>query len=792
MAFLNIPLKAIQVIISSSNGTSSMPWNNPLAYPVIPPALPPAPIQKDYRWQVVMNVEDQAHSSYLTRNPGLYNGQDIVVGQWIANLTTGQAWQIISIESKSTTQVTAIVQDVYRYNTFRDQSQVGNGSPLAGAYYVVFSVGDTGSPEIDPVPPAGTSATFSQNLISRFEYINLQYDYPLYQPGNTFVMNDVIAADSITNSFVLANATNKLVVGRVTSISDTIPGWFTINPVQKIVDNLDWLPGSVGDIIYSSTTIPGEITTTPGGSEIYIKLRDNTSSVSLSTESGPTVAGNVFQLNSVDITVSGAGLANDVVSAVNALSLSTGVTSGLVLESSSVETDSLLITGTYGEPALWASSSPATATINGVSVTFNVTSTDPGYEDYARPAQMAQVINAASIPNIVASTPSSLVLKLTNTTGGQLTFVLDTGSGLEQSATGLKISADGVTNAMLLNDFITLDADTGTGSVALGGTLNVIGTALQGVSTTTSGGDITITVADATTTTKGVASFATASFSVTAGAVTLNTVDVAHGGTGVTTLGANQVMIGNGANPVLTSSALTFVTDTLTVGGASGLSLQGDGTDAIITSLATDGDLVLLPKGTGSVVVGPVGAGLIQSDAGTALTVRGNTTLTLESGTGDTTMALPSGTGSKVTVSGPTAADYATGLADADLVNKKYVDDSIATGAAAGSIKAVTATVSLSAAGSTNVGAALPAGATVLSVKVNVTAADTATGTLVVGKAGGSQYMTASENDTQTTGLYMAECYVVEASSEQVQATVGGTPGGSGSATVIVTYKVAG
>ena len=460
-----------------------MPWNNPLAYPVVPPALPPAPIQKDYRWQVVMNVEDQAHSSYLTRNPGLYNGQDIVVGQWIANLTTGQAWQIISIESKSTTQVTAIVQDVYRYNTFRDQAQVGNGSPLAGAYYVVFGVGDTGSPEIDPVPPAGTSATFSQNLISRFEYINLQYDYPLYQPGNTFVMNDVIAADSITNSFVLANATNKLVVGRVTSISDTIPGWFTINPVQKIVDNLDWLPGSVGDIIYSSTTIPGGITTTPGGSEIYIKLRDNTSSVSLSTESGPTLAGNVFQLNSVDITVSGAG---------------------------------------------------------------------------------------------------------------------------------------------------------------------------------------------------------------------------------------------------------------------------------------------------------------------TSLTVRGNTTLTLESGTGDTTMALPSGTGSKVTVSGPTAADYATGLADADLVNKKYVDDAIATGAAAGSIKAVTATVSLSAAGSTNVGAALPAGATVLSVKVNVTAADTATGTLVVGKAGGSQYMTASENDTQTTGLYMAECYVVEAASEQVQATVAGTPGGSGSATVIVTYKVAG
>jgi hypothetical protein len=155
-------------------------------------------------------------------------------------------------------------------------------------------------------------------------------------------------------------------------------------------------------------------------------------------------------------------------------------------------------------------------------------------------------------------------------------------------------------------------------------------------------------------------------------------------------------------------------------------------------------------------------------------------------------MALPSGTGSKVTVSGPTAADYAIGLANEDLVNKQYVDSAIATGAAAGAIKAVTATVSLAATGSVSVGAVLPAGATILSVKVSVTAADTGTGTLQVGKSGGAQYMTDAENDTQATGLYMAECYVVEATGIQVQATVGGTPAGAGSATVIVTYKVAG
>lgn len=422
MSFLNIPLKSIQVNVSSVLGTEKMPWYNPSNFPVVPPDPPPTPVLVDYRWRISMTVDTQTQSSYLTRSPGIYNGQDITVGQWIANLTTGQAWQIITIEAKSETAVTAIVQDIYRYNTFRDPSGAGNGAPNSGTY-VVFNVGDTGVPEIDPVPPSGVSSTFGINIQSRFEYINLQYDYPLYQAGNTFNVNDAIAADATTNSFVLSSATQNVVIGRVTSISDTIPGWFTINPVQKIVDGLDYLPGDVADIIYTSTTIPGEITITPGGSEIYVKLRNNTSSVSVNTLPGPTTPGSIVQLNGVDVTIGGSGTINDLNTAVNLLVAQTGVSSALVLAPTSVTTDNLLVTNVYGEPALWASSSPAVATINGVTVTFNVTSSDPGYEDYARPAQMAQVINAANIPNIVATSPTTLVLTITNTAGGAINIV---------------------------------------------------------------------------------------------------------------------------------------------------------------------------------------------------------------------------------------------------------------------------------------------------------------------------------------------------------------------------------
>ncbi len=379
---------------------------------------------------------------------------------------------------------------------------------------------------------------------------------------------------------------------------------------------------------------------------------------------------------------------------------------------------------------------------------------------------------------------------------GQLQLLLDPAGALAQGSAGLRIDAASVTNAMLVNSFITIDADTGTSdNAALGSTFLFAGDTAQGVSTEVATGSVTISVQDATDTLKGVASFAAASFTVTAGAVTLNTVDVAHGGTGAATLLDTAVLIGNGANPIEATTALTFVIDTLTV--AENLSIQGDDgvtNSAVLTVIGTDGDLVLMPNGTGSVIIGPVGAGLIQSDSGTALTVRGNNGLTLETGTvgQDIIMLMPSGTGTKVTVSGPNSTDYATGLTANDLVNKQYVDDAIATGASAGSIKAVTATVSLVGTGSVNVGSPLPAGATVLSVKVVVTAADTGTGTLQVGVAGDGSLMSTSENDTQTTGMYLAETYVVEGGSVQVQATVGGTPAGAGSATVIVEYKVAG
>lgn len=421
MAFLNIPIKSIQLNLVLITPKEMMPWYNPNLFPVAPGNPSPDPELRAYRWEIVCDVSPQTSSSYVTRKPGAYDGQDIAVGQWIANTSSGAAWQIISIVAKTALQVTMIVQDVYRYNTFRDVTQQGDGSPPLG-YYVAFNVSDSGVPQIDPIPEVGVSSNFFTNLLSRFEYINLQYDYPLYQEGNTFQINDVIGTNSTTHQFELASDGSRIPVGRVTSVSDLIPGWFTINPVQKITDFMDSLPGDVGDIIYTDVNSPGSLTLNPGGSQMYLKIRNNTQSITVSAPDAVTSPGNVFKLNGVEVTLVGAGDLDDLVSSASSVSSSTGVTVTKVLADNVATSNSGSLSSTYGEILLAVSAPFPSASINGITVTVSTSSTDAGYSGYARAADIAKAINNANVPNIVASSSGVGNLTITNTSGGAITI----------------------------------------------------------------------------------------------------------------------------------------------------------------------------------------------------------------------------------------------------------------------------------------------------------------------------------------------------------------------------------
>jgi hypothetical protein len=161
-------------------------------------------------------------------------------------------------------------------------------------------------------------------------------------------------------------------------------------------------------------------------------------------------------------------------------------------------------------------------------------------------------------------------------TDAKLHLLLKSAGGLTQDVNGLYVPNAGVTNAMLLNSVVTLNADSGSGSVALGGTVLIEGDSVQGINTLASGNTFSVTAADASTSAKGVAKFDQFDFDVTAG-----TVSVKNGGIDNVQLANSTVgFAGNtgGAFTVALGNSFSVTGDT-----AQGVSSVSDASGVLVT-----------------------------------------------------------------------------------------------------------------------------------------------------------------------------------------------------------------
>lgn len=119
--------------------------------------------------------------------------------------------------------------------------------------------------------------------------------------------------------------------------------------------------------------------------------------------------------------------------------------------------------------------------------------------------------------------------------GDGISFAFDSGTNtVTYSMATATTSAKGVASfatadfgvssgAVSLNDAVVKSVGANSGlTTPSGHKFNIVGDSSQGITTSGSGANVTVTVADATVSTKGVASFATADFGVSSGAVSLN------------------------------------------------------------------------------------------------------------------------------------------------------------------------------------------------------------------------------------------------------------------------------
>ena len=417
MRYIDTPAKVLEASVTESIGVGGWPYDDGLNDPFWEGGVSPKPNQ----WLLTISISEQSHSSYKTRKPYAYNGMDIQVGDYIADQQSGIALKIIRIEAKSDTSISCVVEDELRYNAMKSSAAAGNGIFSVPTIAIIFEVNDDGLPVIDPIPPSGISANFYANLMSRFQDFQKNMNFLLHKPNHGFSIDNLISADSATNSFVKSDDSHPYIIGTV-SYTQLGPDYFMINPIQKIIDNFPHLVGDVGDIIYADNTVPGGFSLT-GNHPVMIKLRNNTNSVVNGTTIDPsTTSGFSFNVNGYLTTVQGTGSITDFSNAVN---MNTSI-HGVISESKLSDTisNSIAANLSYSEPAAYIGTTPISATINGVLVTFS-TNTN-GLAQYGAGViveeDMVIDINAANIPNIVASSLSNeLIIK--NTSGGSISIV---------------------------------------------------------------------------------------------------------------------------------------------------------------------------------------------------------------------------------------------------------------------------------------------------------------------------------------------------------------------------------
>lgn len=396
------PGKLIEVNVTSVTGIAAWPFDDGLDDPWFIAGNP-------YRWRIVMTISGETHSSHVTREEFVWNGLDIRVGDYVAGRNEPVAVRIYEVENKTISGVTALVEDVDRFNTFNDPT--GNGLGIFGeGLGIVFELGDDGLPILNPLP-TGIGANLISDLTSRFRINNPIHRYRVEQPGHSFVLGEQV---SITPSgYVKASVVNDKITGYITDIGPG-PDIFFYKPITKIAErHFPALPGGISDFIYVDENSPGDLDNLPSGLPLFIKLTLAIPAEIRGTVANPTsTVSTMLVINGITITFTGTDLAT-IVSDIDGETSSTGIDASVGL----VESTTL---GSLSGPFTAITPTVVVFSINGTSISLT---TDDAFAGFSLISDMVTDINALLGTHGVTASDDSGKLRLTDLLGGAITIV---------------------------------------------------------------------------------------------------------------------------------------------------------------------------------------------------------------------------------------------------------------------------------------------------------------------------------------------------------------------------------
>jgi hypothetical protein len=219
-----------------------------------------------YKWEVQLVVSiPQSHSNPDTQTPYEYNALDIKIGDWISGadgISPVKIVEILESPAPTTNSITAIVEDIERFNIMSDPTQGGIGRPTTSGG-LVFELDSEGMPLLGSLSPYYIDVTAHTNIMGRFQYRNyLSKFIRVEQENHNLAIGDIIKPDiNNVGKFVKVGTEVSLAVGIVSSIDIPREGNFTFKPIGKLItDVTPGLVGNYGDLFYIDPNNPGGVT----------------------------------------------------------------------------------------------------------------------------------------------------------------------------------------------------------------------------------------------------------------------------------------------------------------------------------------------------------------------------------------------------------------------------------------------------------------------------------------------------------------------------------------------------